>query len=118
MPRVWAFARGNHADHSVSVLLRVRQLRHSAAPQARGLLRLLLVWQRPVPADPTRWALLRYVKSPTSATGRSSTFLGRGATLHVRHPSDRLSPMRRLLQSRDIALCSPASCGLTEAGQL
>src|SRR5690606_36095559 len=106
MPRVWAFARGNHADHSVSVLLRVRQLRHSAAPQARGLLRLLLVWQRPVPADPTRWALLRYVKSPTSATGRKRTSDAKGLRIRRRDRERRATPSRA---PRGVAAPAPAS---------
>ena len=46
------------ANRRLSVLLRVQRLQGGAAPQARGLLRVLLVWIRDMPAECRRSALV------------------------------------------------------------
>ena len=42
----------SHADRCLHVLLRMQDLRRSAAAFAGGLLRFLFVWRHAVPADP------------------------------------------------------------------
>jgi len=50
---------GNNAHRRLSVVLRMHFLRHGVEANARRLLRVLLVWQRGLPADTGGSKLLR-----------------------------------------------------------
>ena len=51
MPAVWLRETGSHAYGRVSISLRMYDMQNAAAPETRGLLRILLVWIGQLPAD-------------------------------------------------------------------